>query len=81
MSLATAEDRAAGPARWRGRVDLPDALLVRYLEARDGPLRSGWRRHSEHGKCRYMELYQDSACPWCEAEDRRDRGDRLRLTA
>lgn len=51
-------------------MELPDADLVRRLEARDGPLGTFARPHSAAGVCRYKELYERD-CPWCAAEARR----------
>ena len=52
-------------------MQVPDVVLVRELEARDGPLGSYWRPHSAEGVCRYVEHYGAESCPWCEAEARR----------
>ena len=54
-------------------MDLPDAELVRRLEARDGPLGTYARAHSADGECRYSEMYDGEPCPWCEAEANRRR--------
>jgi hypothetical protein len=56
--------------RYARTMDLPDADLVRRLEARDGSLGRLARPHSAAGVCRYKEQYERD-CPWCEAEARR----------
>ena len=53
-----------------GPMQLPDAELVIALETRDGPLGTFWRPHSAEGVCRYVEIYGEASCPWCEAEAR-----------
>jgi hypothetical protein len=50
-------------------MDLPDQELVTQLQERDGRRRSV--SHTAAGPCRYAELYAESRCPWCEAEERR----------
>jgi len=52
-------------------MDLPDADLARLLLERDGPQPERYSRHRAGGDCRYADLYPDTPCPWCEAEQRR----------
>jgi hypothetical protein len=52
-------------------IGVSDAELVALLELRDGPIPKRGRPHSAYGRCRYAELYDGHACPWCEAEARR----------
>ncbi|MPZ49870.1 MAG: hypothetical protein GEU75_11365 [Dehalococcoidia bacterium] len=52
-------------------MDVPDPVLVEALLARDG--RRQRLSHTAAGPCRYAELYAESSCPWCEAEQRRPR--------
>jgi hypothetical protein len=49
-------------------MDVSDAILVQALLARDGP--QTYRKHRQGNRCRYEDLYPESGCPWCEAEDR-----------
>ena len=55
-------------------MDVPDTELVVRLEERDGPLPERSWSHAAEGECRYAELYDGQACPWCEAEKRRRQG-------
>jgi hypothetical protein len=46
-------------------------MMLALLEARDGPLPERSWPHESEDRCRYSELYDGEACPWCEAVRRR----------
>jgi hypothetical protein len=52
-------------------VNVSDTELIFLLEKRDGPLPQRSWSHASEGECRYSELYEGQACPWCEAAKRR----------
>ena len=53
-------------------MDVPDIELIALLEKRDGPLPERSWSHASEGECRYAELYDGKACPWCAAARRRE---------
>jgi hypothetical protein len=42
-----------------------DAMLVRNLELRDGRLPERPPSHQRYGGCKYVSIYAEGECPWC----------------
>jgi hypothetical protein len=53
-------------------LNVADTELIVLLEQRDGPLPDRSWSHASEGECRYAELYDGQACPWCAAARRRE---------